>query len=115
MDGELAGTGGPVTIIPATNTWTNGFFVGSDPSGYEQARGVFWYLELNNSNSFLPIWSNDFGANYFTNWWPYLSNGFAAWNGDGGGGSLFQSFGRFTLPPDPTNSVNTNYTDYTNF
>jgi alpha-tubulin suppressor-like RCC1 family protein len=80
VDGQLAGTGGPVTIVPATNVWTNGFNIGSDASGYEQARGIFWDVELDSTN-----WFGFYNYNYyFINWWPYLSNGFAAWEGGGG-------------------------------
>ncbi len=81
LDGQLAATGSPVTIIPATNVWTNGFNIGSDPSGYEQSRGIFWYMEFYNSN-----WFDYFDGSFFTNSWPRLSNEFASWQ-DGGGGS----------------------------
>jgi hypothetical protein len=92
LDGQLAATGGPVTIVPATNVWTNGFLVGSDSSGFEQARGVFWDLEFYNSNFFN---SYDY-VSYFTNWWPFLSNLFNGWQESGDGGSDF-AFGSGSL------------------
>ena len=30
LDGQLAASGAGVTIVPGTNVWTNGFFIGSD-------------------------------------------------------------------------------------
>jgi hypothetical protein len=76
LDGQLAGTGGPVTIIPATDVWTNGFFIGSDSAGFEQARGVFWYLEFFDSGWFDY---SDGAYWFFINPWPFLANGFASW------------------------------------
>jgi hypothetical protein len=81
LDGQLAATGGPVTIVPATNTWTNGLFVGSDALGYEQARGVFWYLEFDNTNLV-----EFYGTNHFTENWEWLTNGYDAWLDSLGGG-----------------------------
>ena len=84
IDGQLAATGGPVTILPATNVWTNGFFIGSDASGYEQARGVFWHVGFQDSS-----WFDTFDYGYvFTNDWPYLSNLFASWQGGGSGSDV---------------------------
>jgi hypothetical protein len=80
LDGQLAATGSPVTIIPATNTWTNGFYVGSDDSGFEQFRGIFLYLELDNTNLVA-----EYGTSYFTESWDTSTNAYYAWlNGDGG-------------------------------
>ncbi|MGP8199849.1 MAG: hypothetical protein ACLQU4_10145, partial [Limisphaerales bacterium] len=78
LDGQLAATGGPVTIVPATNVWTNGFFVGSDSVGFEQARGIFWHLEFYDSS-----WFDIFDDSFFTNSWPHLSSEFASWQGRG--------------------------------
>jgi hypothetical protein len=83
LDGQLAATGGPVTIVPATNVWTNGFFIGSDASGYEQARGVFRHLAFYNSN-----WFDYLDSSFLTNGWPCLSNEFASWQGGGGGSDI---------------------------
>ncbi len=74
IDGQLAATGAPVTIVPATNVWTNGFFVGSDSAGFEQSRGIFWYLEFCDSNFFDPDWSDICNDSFFTNSWLHLSN-----------------------------------------
>jgi len=118
LDGQLAATGGPVTVVPATNTWTNGFFVGSDNSGYEQSRGVFSSLEFFDSNVFNPDWSEFFTNGYiFTNGWPRLTNAYYTWLVAQGDGFTFGGSGAdyWTAPPTPTNSVNTNYANYTNF
>jgi hypothetical protein len=83
LDGQAAATGGPVTIVPATNTWTNGFFIGSDALGYEQARGVFSGLEFFNSNCFNSNWADFFSDGFlFTNAWPNLTNNYYTWLGD---------------------------------
>jgi len=84
LDGNLAATGGAVSIVPSTNTWTNGFFVGSDGAGYEQARGVFDYLDFYNSNAFDSDWSNFFQPWYFTNSWNFLTNEYYTWSNGGG-------------------------------
>jgi hypothetical protein len=117
LDGQTAATGGPVTIVPTTNIWTNGFFVGSDNSGYEQARGVFSTLEFFNSNCFNSDWSEFFTNGFiFTNNWMRLTNAYYTWLGSTGGfGPDSGGGGGFSLPPTPTNSVNTNYANYTNF
>ena len=84
LDGQEIGAGGGVTIIPATNTWTNGFSVGSDLAGYEQLRSVFCRLETFGTN-----WL-DFDDGYdFTNRWPVISNAYASWLGTGGSGADF--------------------------
>jgi hypothetical protein len=77
LDGQLAATGGPVTIVPTTNVWTNGFFIGSDSAGFEQARGVFWYLELDDSAWF---GQHNYG-HFFTHSWPFISNAYYASQG----------------------------------
>jgi hypothetical protein len=118
LDGQLAATGGPVTIVPATNVWTNGFFIGSDSAGFEQARGVFWFLEFYDS-----AWFDYSGGSYwfFINWWPYLANGFASWQGDGGASDFAPGSPGSLLPAGistgSTNNIviNTNYLNYTNF
>jgi hypothetical protein len=117
LDGQTAATGGPVTIVPATNIWTNGFFVGSDNSGYEQARGVFSTLEFFNSNCFNSDWSEFFTNGFiFTNNWMRLTNAYYTWlGGSGGFGPDYGGGGGYSLPPTPTNSVNTNYSAYSDF
>jgi hypothetical protein len=82
LDGKLAATGGPVKFVPNTNTWTNGFYVGSDDLGYEQFRGTFLYVELDTTNV-EPYLG---GTNYYNDDWSYMTNGYYTWL-DGGGGS----------------------------
>ncbi len=110
LDGQFAASGGPVTIVPATNTWTNGFFIGSDSAGYEQFRGIFLYLEFDTTNAVLCC-----GTNYFTSGWAWDSNDYDTWAGAQGGFHPDNGSGGFHLPPTPTNAVNTNYAAYTNF
>ncbi len=76
LDGQFAASGGPVTIVPATNTWTNGFFIGSDSAGYEQFRGIFLYLEFDTTNAVVCC-----GTNYFTSGWAWDSNDYDTWAG----------------------------------
>jgi hypothetical protein len=83
LDGQWVATGGPVTVVPATNTWTNGFFVGSDDLGFEQFRGIIPYVELDTTNMYL------FATNYLTLWWDSDTNSYYTWlDGDGGGGGF---------------------------
>jgi hypothetical protein len=109
LDGQLAATGGPVTIVPDTNVWTNGFLIGSDLSGFEQARGVFWYLELDNSNLL-----SEFNASYFTNMWPYISGGFAAWQASQQGSGPDYGGPRFPVSPGSEGTGVTNAVTGTN-
>jgi hypothetical protein len=100
LDGQLAATGGPVTIVPATDVWTNGFFVGSDASGSEQARGIFWNLEFYNSNCFDSYWINDFERPFFTHAWLFISNAYYASQGtQGGSGADFAAAALGSLVP----------------
>jgi len=41
LDGQLVTNGLPVTYLPNTNVLADGFFIGSDSTGIEQARGMF--------------------------------------------------------------------------
>lgn len=41
LDGGLAATGAGVTVYPGTDVLTNGFFIGSDNGGNNQAHGLF--------------------------------------------------------------------------
>jgi hypothetical protein len=41
LDGFLATNGAGLTVLPGTNVITNGFFIGSDSTGFEQSRGLF--------------------------------------------------------------------------
>jgi len=97
LDGALAATGNGVTIVPARSTWTNGFFIGSDDAGYEQARGAFWAM---------VTWTSEYGA-FYTNGWLSLSNAIVSWQtGQQEGG--FQKMGGLAGPLYQTNSYNTN-------
>jgi hypothetical protein len=77
FDGEFVTNGYPVTYWPGPNVLTNGFFIGSDSSGLNQARGMYdemqtydypldanMVLELANSSA-LTYWGNpENPANY---------------------------------------------------
>jgi len=78
LDGALAATGDGVIYVPTRSTWTNGFFIGSDNNGYEQARGAFWNM---------ITWTEEYGG-WYTIAWPYVSNAFATWQGTLGGGGF---------------------------
>jgi hypothetical protein len=78
LDGALAATGDGVIYVPTRSTWTNGFFIGSDNNGYEQARGAFWDM---------ITWTEEYGG-WYTNAWPYVSNTIATWQGTLGGGGF---------------------------
>ena len=41
LDGTLATNGAPLTVYPGTNVLANGFFIGSDSNGLNQASGLF--------------------------------------------------------------------------
>ncbi len=41
LDGGLAATGPPLAVYPGTNVLANGFFIGSDSNGVNQAHGLF--------------------------------------------------------------------------
>jgi hypothetical protein len=126
LDGALADTGNGVTYVPTTSTWTNGFFIGSDNAGYEQARGAFWGMFT---------WSEEYGGGYADGWLD-MSNAIAAWQGTLGGGfggmmatggggfgmamGMGGGFGR-TMDTGvgrgdiASTTYTTNYADYTNF
>jgi len=120
LDGQLAATGGPVTIIPPANS----FFIGSDAQGYEQMQAIFYYLEFDTSAALA-----EFGPGYFTNQWVSLSNQFAPLQASPGspadtgppappGGSGTNGSGSNGPPymiSNPTYSVTTNYQNYSNF
>ena len=89
--------------------YTNGFYVGSDPSGYEQCRGAIW--------SFVT-WTARYGA-YYTNSWAALSNDLAAWQaspGGGFGGMMGSPSGAMGKSGGPSYVIPaTNYIDYNQF
>jgi hypothetical protein len=86
LDGAVAATGSGVSIVPWLGTdtngfYTNGFYIGSDSDGFEQARGAFFAMYT---------WSVQYGGLY-TNDWPSVSNSLASWQsglGDGGFGGM---------------------------
>jgi Concanavalin A-like lectin/glucanases superfamily len=55
LDGVLATNGAGVTVYPGPDALTNGFYIGSDSSGVDQAHGLFDILETYN----YPLDSND--------------------------------------------------------
>jgi len=106
LDGVLAATGDGVMYVPKRSTWTNGFFIGSDNTGYEQARGAFWGMTM---------WNEEDGA-WYTYAWPGVSNAIVSWQGTQAG----FNFGRLMgMSGDPGYiagvTYTTNYSDYTNF
>jgi len=76
VDGALAATGNGVMYVPARSTWSNGFFIGSDNTGYEQDRGALFDIF---------VWGVECGG-YYSNSWPFVSNALAAWQASPGGG-----------------------------
>ena len=93
VDGALAATGAGVTVIPGTNTWTNGLWIGSDNTGFEQIRGALWHTE---------IWGVQWGGLIDTNGWSYLLNEITTWQGSLGGGGFGMMMGMSggTLTPN---------------
>jgi hypothetical protein len=92
LDGGLAATGTAVSYVPVLSTnslgfYTNTFYIGSDNTGYAQARGAFYNLDT---------WSGQVYGGYYTNDWLDFSNSMAAWqSGFGGGffGGMFSPIG----------------------
>jgi len=106
LDGELAATGEGETIVPTHSTWTNGFFIGSDNNGYEQARGAFLNMET---------WEAEFGGMY-TNGWLDVSNAIAAWQDTLGGGGFGRMMGMEAgLGYIAGVTYTTNYADYASY
>ena len=88
LDGGLAATGSAVADIPVLGYDTNGFctntfYIGSDNTGYQQARGAFYNLDT---------WSGVVYGGYYTNDWLNFSNSLAAWQTGLGGGGFFGMF-----------------------
>ena len=91
VDGQLAASGIGVTVVPGTNTWTNGLWIGSDSAGYEQARGAFWHMET---------WGVQWGG-MLTSGWTNLLSQITTWQtGQGGGGFGTMGMGSGLLTPD---------------
>jgi hypothetical protein len=84
----MVATGNGVTIVPTRSTWTNGFFIGSDNTGHEQARGAFWEM---------MTWTEEYGGWYAAGW-PYVSNVIATWQTAQGGGGFSRTMGAGLAP-----------------
>src|ERR1039458_8413181 len=78
VDGQLAASGTGVTVLPGTNTWTNGLWIGSDSAGFEQIRGAIWHME---------IWDIQWGG-VLTSGWTNLLSQITTWQGSEGGGGF---------------------------
>ena len=109
LDGLEVATGGPVTILPATNVSSNTWFLGSDSSGYEQSQAIFWVPGIRQYQCLV-----EHGPGYFTGDWEWLTNSYYMWLASQGG-FHFDGASGFGLPPTPTNAFNTNYAAYTNW
>jgi hypothetical protein len=106
LDGALAATGDGVMYVPKRSTWTNGFFIGSDNTGYEQARGAFWGMTM---------WNEEDGA-WYTYAWPGVSNAIVSWQGTQSGFNFGRMMGMGADPGYIAGvTYTTNYSDYTNF
>ncbi len=91
VDGQLAASGTGVTVVPGTNTWTNGLWIGSDSAGFEQARGAFWHMET---------WNLQWGGLINTNGWSNLLSQITTWQAGQGGGGFGGMMGSGVLTPD---------------
>ena len=97
--------------VPTRSTWTNGFFIGSDNAGFEQARSAFFDL---------LVWGVECSGSY-TNSWPFVSNALAAWQaglgGGGGFGAMMDTGMGMSAPAGYSAGATytTNYGDYKNF
>ena len=124
LDGALAATGDGVMYVPARSTWSNGFYIGSENAGYEQARGAVWNMST---------WGQEYGA-WYTNGWSEFSNAIVAWQGaletsgfggmmtmgmSSGFGAMLRMGAGMAMEADPGYldgaTYTTNYADYTNF
>jgi hypothetical protein len=88
VDGQLATNGIGVSYWPGHDVLTNGFWIGSDFSGIEQARGEFVDVEA---------WANQYRSNYFSDYYnqmlPEISGTSGFFGGGGGGGDFMPPFG----------------------
>ena len=83
LDGTPAVTNGPgMTLVPGPDVLTNGFFIGSDDTGYFQARGQFWKPQ---------VWSLAMGISdpFISVYYGVVAGKIAAWQGGGGMGPEF--------------------------
>jgi hypothetical protein len=97
VDGQFATNGIGVSYWPGHDVLTNGFWIGSDFSGIEQAHGEFVDVES---------WSDIRGSNFFSNYYNHISPelpgnggfrmddpGIPGGGGGGGGGDYSPDYG----------------------
>ena len=89
VDGQLATNGLGVSYWPGHDILTNGFWIGSDFSGVEQARGEFVDVET---------WANQFSSNHFAGYYNHILPELP-----GGGFTMDDG------PPSPGGGGDTNY------
>ena len=70
LDGFLATNGPGLTVLPGTNAITNGFFVGSDSTGFAQSRGLFDDIYTYGS----PISADDAVNIYYSQFYEFFLN-----------------------------------------
>jgi hypothetical protein len=84
VDGQVATNGIGVCYWPGQDVRTNGFWIGSDYSGTEQARGEFVDVE---TYSDTMEWDSNYFSGYYTYVLPWLTNSsYSGGGGSGGGG-----------------------------
>jgi hypothetical protein len=101
FNGQLVSSGPGVSLWPSADVLTNGLFIGSDSTGLLQARGLFTGVRTFNDAIY-------YSPEYFTNWWSFMSNLIANWQGSGGGGGGDFAPGGFVGPGSPASGCNTN-------
>jgi hypothetical protein len=94
---DLATNGLGVSYWPGPDVLTNGFYIGSDYSGTEQARGKFVDVETYTDTA---EWDSSFFSGYYAYGLSYLTNG-SGYDGDGGGATP-----DFIAPPALVASTN---------
>jgi len=70
LDGALAASGAPLTVYPGLNVLTNGFYIGSDGNGENQARGLFSQL----ATYAVPLDANSIQQKFDAQFFLYLMN-----------------------------------------
>ncbi len=88
LDGQLATNGPGVSVWPGSDVLANGFFIGSDYTGLDQARGQI---------EDLTTWNLIFDGALFTNYYNALGAYIANWQAaQGGGFGMFAPAGMFS-------------------
>lgn len=85
VDGLIATNGFGVSYWPGSSVLSNGFYIGSDYSGTEQARGEFVDIETYSDSS---EWNSNYFCWYYTMAMPYLTNSGYLGGGGAGGGAM---------------------------